>query len=285
MPCLIAKSTHARSSRPADGQRDFGPWKVEALVRGNRPAHLDAAAHGAFVLFDHLQPDPPVGQKDVSALADRLRQALPRHGERRRVADDRLRRDRDLGADVERDMAALDVAEAKLRPGQVAQDADLLAALAWRRARAISTFSAWSASVPCEKLKRKTSAPASDQLAHLLEGARRRADRADDLRAADLGRWLAHDLGRTSVSLVRAVCVGSGPSWRIRRFFHRRLERLDLGQTPAEPGDHEAGGHGDQRQEPLPGAELQPARRSLVSAGSRMPGRGGRPEMAIIASM
>ncbi len=76
---------------------------------------------------------------------------------------------------LQQHLAAGELADADLRSLQVGHDADGAAAALRISSRSVSTRARWSSAVPCEKLRRTTSMPASTRLSSIFRAATRRA--------------------------------------------------------------------------------------------------------------
>ena len=96
IPCSIAKSTQARSSRPAAGSPTSAPGRLRPWCEDDPAADLDHAADLVVAGLDHPQPDPPVGEVDEPAGADRLGEAVAGDREPLLGADAVLGREHDL---------------------------------------------------------------------------------------------------------------------------------------------------------------------------------------------
>ena len=166
------------------GQRDLGPGHVQSLVGGDRAPDLDRAADLAGRRPEHPQPHPAVGEVDLVAFGDRVRQPLPGDGQVIGAADLLAGGQGQLGPRVEarprlprprRSAASGPGGRRAGRPrGRRPRDAS----------RAIATFCGVLVAPAVREVEAEDVGSGPDQLRHRLDRAGGGADRGDDLRAA-----------------------------------------------------------------------------------------------------
>ena len=149
-------------ARPPAGRPRSAPGRLRPWCEATGPPTSTAQRRPRRPSPGHAQPDPAVGEVDVVALGDRRRQARPTDTGRWSAS----RRSRSWSSGVSSE-PCLEAPPRRPRPRRAGASAPAGRRAARPRgrspptpARIRSMFSACSSRVPCEKLSRKTSAPA-----------------------------------------------------------------------------------------------------------------------------
>ena len=224
--CSTAKSTQARSSRPADGSGTSAPGRFRPWWEATEPPASTAQRHLGRLLADHAEADPPVGQVDLAVLEDRGRQPVPGDRQPLRRAGHRLGRDRHLGPGLEARPCRLRSRPAAASgPGRSPRMPISLPVIS-AASRVQATFSACSSRVPCEKLRRnrRRRRPRSARPSSRPSGSPARS--WHDLRPAVRGRF-AHLSLLVGVARLRPRSLARlSPSDRSPALRHAGRRRL-----------------------------------------------------------
>ncbi len=158
--------------------------KVHALVRRQRSADLDDRHQGVVALAGDTQPDRAVGEVDDRVDVEHVGHLVPGHRDVGGGAVAVTGHQHHLGAVDQLDDAAGEMADAQLRSGQVAEDADLTAGLIRGGADVVHDLGV-TRYVGMREVQAEYVHPGLDHLYEGLGVPAGRSDRCDDFRFSD----------------------------------------------------------------------------------------------------